>query len=139
MRSRAALVLVILAALSLAGGASAAGGTTRLAIDVWPHGRQNARGHRHYTLRCHPATGTVPRPAAACALLDRLESPFAPTPAGTVCPMINLGPAEAHVVGLVSGRRVDAWLNLVHCGPQRWNRVKAIVPEPALTVAPPTP
>jgi len=53
--------------------------------------------------------------------------------------MINLGPAEAHVVGLVRGRRVDAWLNLVHCGPQRWGRVKAVVPEPTLTVTPPKP
>ena len=53
--------------------------------------------------------------------------------------MIILGPAEAHVVGLVGGQHVDAWLNLVHCGPQRWGRVKAVVPEPTSTVAPPKP
>jgi hypothetical protein len=53
--------------------------------------------------------------------------------------MINLGPAEAHVVGLAGGRHVDAWLNLVRCGPQRWSRVKAVVPQPILTIVPPKP
>ena len=53
--------------------------------------------------------------------------------------MLVLGPQEAHVVGTVRGVRVNAWLNLVHCGIDRWDRVKAIVPQPDLALRAPTP
>ena len=115
--------------------ASSTGIGTRLSIDVWPKGRADVTGHRHYTLRCAPAKGTVPHPGTACTALNKLQHPFAPTPPGTVCPMLVLGPQEAHVVGTVRGVRVNAWLNLVHCGVDRWDRVKAIVPEPDLALA----
>ena len=128
---------VVLAATVLVPAAAGAGGT-RLSIDVWPKGRDVAAGHRHYTLQCAPARGTVPHPGIACATLARLAHPFAPTPPETVCPMLVLGPQEAHVVGTVRGVRVDAWLDLVHCGIDRWNRVRAVVPEPKLTVVPPS-
>jgi hypothetical protein len=130
-----ALALVAVATAASAGGTPA----TRLSIDVWPKGRTVATGHHHYVLRCAPAVGTVPRPGNACTVLVRLAHPFAATPRGTVCPMLVLGPQEAHVVGTVRGVRVNAWLDLVHCGIDRWNRVKAIVPEPKLAVRAPPP
>jgi hypothetical protein len=131
------LVLVALAALAAASLASAAGGGTHLTIDVWPGGRTVAAGHKQYTLSCAPAKGTVPHAAAACAALRTVVRPFAATPKGTVCPSLVLGPQEAHVAGTVNGVRVNAWLNLQHCGVDRWNAVKAIVPMPKLTVTPP--
>jgi hypothetical protein len=108
---------------------SAAPGLTRLAITVWPEGRQATETHR-YTLSCAPARGTVPRPLRACRLLDRLgAAAFAPTPRGTACADIYGGPDEAHVVGLVGGRRVDAHLRLSNgCEIARWNRVRDVVP-----------
>ena len=132
---RLALALAAVATAASAGGAPA----TRLSIDVWPKGRTAAAGHHHYTLSCAPARGTVPRPGNACVVLVRLAHPFAATPRGTVCPMLVLGPQEAHVVGTVRGVHVNAWLNLVHCGVDRWNRVKAIVPEPTLAGRAPPP
>jgi hypothetical protein len=127
--------LAALAAVALASSAGA--GKTRLSIDVWPKGRTVAAGHRHYTLSCAPAKGTVAHPGAACAALARLAKPFAATPHGVACPSLVLGPQEAHVVGTVRGVRVNAWLNLVHCGVDRWGRVKAIVPEPFHPIGPP--
>ena len=130
---RLALALVAVATAASAGGTPA----TRLSIDVWPKGRTVAAGHHHYTLRCAPAAGTVPHPGNACVVLVRRAHPFAVTPRGTVCPMLVLGPQEAHVVGTVRGVRVNTWLNLVHCGIDRWNRVRAVVPEPKLATGPP--
>jgi len=130
---RLALALVAVATAASAGVTPA----TRLSIDVWPKGRTVAAGHHHYTLRCAPAAGTVPHPGNACVVLTKLAHPFAATPRGTVCPMLVLGPQEAHVVGAVRGVRVNAWLNLAHCGVDRWNRVRAVVPEPKLATGPP--
>ncbi len=132
---RLALALAAVATAASAGGAPA----TKLTIDVWPQGRTVATGHVHYTLRCSPAAGTVPRPGNACAVLARLAHPFAATAPATACPSLVLGPQEAHVVGTVRGTRVNAWLNLAHCGVARWNLVKAIVPEPKLTGHTPPP
>jgi hypothetical protein len=131
--TKAALALVAAVLLAPASGAK----VTKLSIDVWPQGRTVADGHRHYTLGCAPAKGTVAHPRTACAVLARIAKPFAATPRGTVCPSLVLGPEEAHVVGAVRGVRVNAWLNLVHCGVDRWNRVKAVVPEPYHPTGPP--
>jgi hypothetical protein len=131
--TRLALALVAAALLAPASGAK----VTRLSIDVWPQGRTIADGHKHYTLGCAPAKGTVARPGVACATLAQLAKPFAPTPRGVACPSLVLGPQEAHVVGTIRGVRVNAWLNLVHCGIARWGRVKAIVPEPYHPIGPP--
>jgi hypothetical protein len=117
-------VTVALSLLALfASTVSAATGPMRLGITVWPEGRQAAESHRH-TLSCAPARGTVPRPVRACRLLDRLgAAAFAPTPRGTACTDIYGGPDQAHVAGLIGGRRVDAHLRLSNgCEIARWNR-----------------
>jgi hypothetical protein len=123
-------VTAALGSLALfASTASAASGPTRLRITVWPQGRQAAETHRH-TLSCAPARGTVPHPVRACRLLGRLgAAAFAPTPPTTACTDIYGGPDQAHVVGLVEGRRVDAHLRRVNgCEIARWNRVRLVVP-----------
>jgi hypothetical protein len=125
-----ARVTAALGSLALfASTASAATGPTRLGIAVWPEGRQATETHR-YTLSCAPARGTVPHPVRACTLLGRLgAAAFAPTPRGTACTEIYGGPDQAHVVGRVGGRRVDAHLRLSNgCEIARWNRVRLVVP-----------
>jgi len=113
----------------LVSGASAAESSTALRIAVWPEGRQAAEVHR-YTIACAPARGSVPRPARACTVLARLGADaFAPTPPGMACTAIYGGPAQARVLGVVAGRRVDARLRMTNgCEIERWNRVRAVVP-----------
>ena len=113
----------------LVSAASAAESSTALRIAVSPEGRQAVEVHR-YTLACAPARGTVPRPARACTVLARLGADaFAPTPPGTACTAIYGGPAQARVLGVVAGRRVDARLRMTNgCEIGRWNRVRAVVP-----------
>jgi hypothetical protein len=115
---------------------SAAVASTRLSIDVWPGGRRVAAGHARYVLACGPARGTVPHAARACSTLATLNAPFAKPKSAAPCPALALGPQEAHVVGLVRGVHVDAWLNLRGCGVGRWSRVKTIVPEPGHALMP---
>jgi hypothetical protein len=120
---------VFIISASLAAGASAGVRSTELRITVWPEGRAAANAHR-YTLACGPARGTVPHPARACTVLSRLgAAAFAPTPPMTACTDIYGGPAQARVLGLVSGRHVDARLRLTNgCEIARWQRVAAVVP-----------
>jgi hypothetical protein len=101
---------------------------TKLSIAVYPQGVA-AGGAERYTLSCAPAAGTVPRPGSACLALSRLEAPFAPVAAGTICTQLALGPQEAIVTGTVAGRRVYARLRLNDgCQIERWRRVAAVVP-----------
>jgi Subtilisin inhibitor-like len=122
-------LLVALSIALLAPAAPAAVAASRLSITVWPQGRQAAVVHR-YTLACAPARGTVPAPARACTSLRRLgAAAFAKVPPTTACTDIYGGPEQAHVRGLVAGRRVDAWLKRTNgCEIERWNRVRAVVP-----------
>jgi subtilisin inhibitor-like len=123
-------LLSALGALALFGSAaSAADSPTHLRVTVWPEGRQVAKVHL-YTLACAPARGTVPHPARACTVLARHGArAFAPTPRTSVCTELYGGPAQAHVFGIVAGRRVDARLRLTNgCEIARWNRIRSIVP-----------
>ncbi len=89
---------------------------------------------RILTLRCgeRPA-GTVPRPASACARLQRLgEGAFTPTPAGTACTEISGGPSEARVTGTYVGRPLWVKLTLANgCEIARWQRVAFLLPPPS--------
>jgi len=102
--------------------------SSSLQITVWPHGHGHP-GERSYALRCAPAGGTLPRPAAACAQLARLAHPFAPTPQGTVCTQIYGGPQQALVTGRFRGRAVRARFSRTDgCETARWNRVSLLFP-----------
>jgi len=71
----------------------------------------------------------VPEPARACRVLASLAHPFAPTPPGTICSDIALGPQQAVVTGVLRGRRVHALLRVRgSCEIDRWRRVAAVVP-----------
>jgi hypothetical protein len=101
---------------------------TSLHITVWPQG-QGHPGGRSYTLRCAPAGGTLPRPAAACARLARLTHPFAATPKDAVCTQIYGGPQQALVTGRFLGRVVRARFNRANgCEIARWDRLRPLFP-----------
>jgi len=71
----------------------------------------------------------VPNPARACRVLASLAHPFAPTPPGTTCSDIAIGPQQAVVTGVLRGRRIHARLRLQgSCEIDRWKRVAAVVP-----------
>lgn len=102
--------------------------STSLHITVWPNG-QGHPGGKTYTLRCAPAGGTLPRPAAACTRLARLAHPFAATPRGTACTQIYGGPQQALVTGRFRGRLVRARFSRTDgCEIARWNRVRLLFP-----------
>jgi Subtilisin inhibitor-like len=83
----------------------------------------------HWTLRCAPAGGTLPKPAQACARLEALGRWYAPTPPGTMCSQIFGGPQHARVVGIYDGRRVWATFRRRNgCETARWNRVSFLFP-----------
>ena len=122
-------VAVICAALAGVGACAAAPPLpTRLSIVYYPQGVGQPGAHR-YLLRCNAAAGTVPDPALACRTLARLAKPFAPTPPGTTCTDIALGPDEATVTGTLHGMPVTAHLTVRGgCEIERWRRVAAVVP-----------
>jgi hypothetical protein len=118
----------LLVLLSTPGRISAGAAETRLAITVYPQGIGRQPVQR-YTLRCGPAAGTVPRPVRACSVLARLQDPFSPTPPGTNCTDLALGPEEATVTGWVRSRSVSAHLSVRGgCEIERWRRVADVVP-----------
>jgi aminoglycoside phosphotransferase (APT) family kinase protein len=83
------------------------------------------------TLRCDPARGTVPHPAAACRQLRALGADaFAPTPRGMgTCAQLYGGPMTAIVAGVYEGRHVWTRLSRVDgCKIARWTRVAFLLP-----------
>ena len=125
----ALLFAILVAAVGCGTGQSAAPAEQRtdLKIALWPEGRGQGTPTR-WTLRCDPPGGTLPRRADACAKLDRLQSPFAPTPKGMACAEIYGGPQQALITGTHAGRRVWATLAARNgCEIARWSRLKFLV------------
>jgi Subtilisin inhibitor-like len=113
---------------ALAVGASGSTETTALRVVVWPEGPDRG-GARSWVLRCGPAGGTLPRPAAACRQLAAVQQPFAPVPDYIACVEIYGGPQVARVVGTFRGRRVWATFRRTDgCEIARWNRVRLLFP-----------
>lgn len=118
--------LALLAAvIALAAPAQA---SDELRVTYWPEGRDRDARSR-WTLRCSPAGGTLPRPAAACTRLDRMKAPFAPLRKDLICTEIYGGPQEAIVAGTYEGRRI--WIKLTRrngCEIARFERLRFLVP-----------
>jgi hypothetical protein len=115
--------MIVLAAILVA--------STSLHITVWPAGPDQP-GKRVYTLQCgNPIGGTLPKRAAACTKLMRVERPFAPTPSGVACTQIYGGPQEALVTGRFRGKPVRArFTRNDGCEIARWSRVRFLFPGP---------
>jgi Subtilisin inhibitor-like len=81
---------------------------------------------KHWTLRCDPAGGSHPNPAAACAVLLKAKAPFAPPPKDVMCPMIRVGTKTAIVKGTYFGRHVDTTFMPGGCGLAQWEQIGTI-------------
>jgi Subtilisin inhibitor-like len=92
-----------------AGASSSATPSTDLQMRVWAEGQGNGEMQR-WSLRCAPAGGTLPRPAAACLRLQSMQSPFAPLSKDLQCTQIYGGPQEAVISGTFRGNKI--WVKL---------------------------
>jgi hypothetical protein len=81
---------------------------------------------KHWTLRCDPAGGTHPDPAAACAVLLKTSNPFASVPKNIMCPMIRVGTKTAKVEGTYFGKRVDKTFTPGGCTAAEWAKLGQI-------------
>jgi hypothetical protein len=124
MRVLVAAALLIVA-LPVAG--TAASGAARLSITVWPEGRGDGKPVRHRSLRCRPAGGSHPSPAAACRRLLANLGALRPVASDRVCVPRSAGRQEARVTGTVDGRRVGAvFTRRNECEIERWDRLAAL-------------
>jgi hypothetical protein len=97
----------------------------RLAVTV----DDGAGGTTTYQLECHPAAGTHPDPAGACARLDALGGPLGPTPTDRMCSMVYGGPQTATVAGRWHGAEVVAHYRRTNgCESDRWRSMGPVLP-----------
>ncbi|MFJ9612533.1 SSI family serine proteinase inhibitor [Streptomyces noursei] len=87
-----------------------------------------------FELYCHPGGGNHFDARHACDRLDRMtrwgKDLFAPVPQGAQCTMMYGGPAQAHVTGTWSGRRVNADFRRTNgCEIERWGRFEPMLPK----------
>ena len=83
---------------------------------------------KRFTLRCEPAGGSYPDPAAICAQLPELRSILSPQPHRHVmCPMI-LADARTYVVhGTLLGHKVHESIADGGCTLSRWSQLNKIL------------
>jgi hypothetical protein len=104
----------------------AAAQPAKISLDVTVTGSAGTKV-RHWTLRCEPAGGTHPDPAAACHVLQAAKTnPFGPLPKGIMCPMIVAGAERAKVTGTWYGTKVDTTIFDGGCYLQRWAKIGQI-------------
>ena len=124
MRGAVALVSLLLALVACASAPAQSQPRTELSITYWERGVGKGEPVR-WTLRCNPARGTLPRPAAACRrLADVGPGLLSPIPPKTICTQVYGGPQVARITGVVAGKRV--WVTLTRqdgCRISRWNRL----------------
>jgi hypothetical protein len=110
------------------GGGSPSGTTTaaaKVSLTVAVTGGQNSKAE-HWTLRCEPAGGTYPDPAAACAKLLQLKTIFSPPPAHIMCPMIMADARTYLVTGTFLGKRVHESIVDGGCQLTRWSELNHV-------------
>ena len=104
---------------------AAVAAATALAIVASPG---NGGAAKHWTLRCAPVGGTLPKAAQACTKLAAAGNWWAQTPPGTMCSDIYGGPQTARVAGTYRGRRISTrFARRNGCETARWNRVSFLL------------
>jgi Ca2+-binding RTX toxin-like protein len=104
-------------------------GKVSLTIVLSPNSAKPRVGRRTYTLRCRPASGTLPHRGIACTKLLRVQNPFAPVPRDQACTQIYGGPQQAVVIGAYGGKPVRTTFTRTDgCQIARWNRVRFLFP-----------
>jgi hypothetical protein len=105
--------------------AAAGGAAAKVSLDITVTTTPGAPA-KHWTLRCDPAGGSHPDPAAACAVLLKAKAPFASPAKGIMCPMIRVGTKTAVVKGTYFGRHVDTTFMPGGCGLAEWQQIGTI-------------
>ncbi len=127
--ARYLLIAAICAAAATACGTkpapSAAPPPPKVSLDITVSTTPGAPA-KHWTLKCDPAGGTHPNPAAACAVLLKAKDPFAPLPKGIMCPMIRVGTKTAIVKGTYFGKQVDTTFTPGGCDLAHWEQIGQI-------------
>lgn len=110
-----------------AGGSSSAATTSaaKVSLTVTQTGGSGATA-KHWTLRCEPAGGSFPDPAAACAKLTKLPTIFATSPHHVMCPMIMADARSYIVYGTFLGQKVHQSIVDGGCSLARWNQLNQI-------------
>jgi len=106
-------------------GAASAPAPPKVSLDITVSTTPSAPS-KHWTLKCDPAGGTHPDPAAACAVLLKAKDLFKPLPKGIMCPMIRVGTKTAVIEGTYFGKHVDTRLTPGGCELAKWNEVGQI-------------
>jgi hypothetical protein len=132
---RATVVALLLALIVVSGASAKTSSGTTLRVTYW---EDSARplDRITWTLRCRPASGSLPRPGRACVrLLAGGPKLFAPLPKNIVCTEIYGGPQKALVVGKVDGRAVRTTFARTNgCDIERWQRISPwLVPAGGVT------
>jgi Subtilisin inhibitor-like len=126
----ALLIAVLVAAVGCGASQGVAGSTpaTELTISYWPEGRGTEAPER-WTLRCSPAGGTVPRPAAVCRQLYAMTTPFAAKRKNVVCTDQYGGPQQALITGTHRGNRIWVLIGMRNgCDISRAKKLAFLVP-----------
>jgi hypothetical protein len=110
---------------SAASGSASTASAARISLDV-TFAASASGPATHYTLRCEPAGGTTPDPAAACSRLLAGASLFASRPRHVMCPMIMASAGHARVTGTYLGKSVRETIVDGGCDLARWAELKAI-------------
>jgi hypothetical protein len=110
---------------SAASGSASTASAAKVSLDV-TFAASASRPATHYTLRCEPAGGTTPDPAAACSRLLADASLFASRPRHVMCPMIMASARRARVTGTYLGKTVRETIVDGGCDLARWAELKAV-------------
>jgi hypothetical protein len=124
MRAAAWLVVLVAALVASTSLWGATPSSTSLRVTYWEDGALTSKSVT-WTVRCNPASGSLDRPARACARLAAGGVKlFAPLGKNIMCTEIYGGPQEARVVGRVAGKRVWATFTRRNgCEIDRWQRI----------------
>jgi Subtilisin inhibitor-like len=109
-----------------AGGAASSAAPAKAALTITV---QNGIGTtaKHWTLRCDPAGGTHPHPAATCSALLRIHDLFAPPPAHRMCPMILASAKRATFTGTWFGRKIHQTIVDGGCDLAVWSKLGQVM------------
>lgn len=107
---------------------SGAAGVTELTITLK---KSPSADEQTWTLKCDPAGGNHPDPAAACAQLETSGAKaFEPTPSDAACTDLYGGPEQGTVTGTFEGAPVDATFARKNgCDVDRWEKVSELFGE----------
>ena len=111
------------------GTSTGTAGTTasaKASLDITLAGPATGSVSKHWTLRCDPAGGTAPDPAAACARLTGVKDILDPQPVHVMCPMIMADARSYLLSGTWFGRPIHLTIVDGGCQLGRWAQLNQV-------------